>query len=706
MSVTIVNAAPIFYPLGTNDLSMESVPREREAIPSHLPKVFIYAKKGPKTPVLVGGADRLQIFGSDSFDPLKKWCNHQTILSNRLVSKANAQMIQRIIPTDAGPEANFLLSLDVLPTAVNDYVRSSDGSISTDVNGDPIVKLDPIGEPITVPGFKVKWVVTVLNTTLALQNLGNAVITPGDQTNVLTSTQSQRYPVLQFKATSAGEDGNNAGIRLWAPTSKSGTPIDTRVLERGGYYPYRLSVIRRPDAMSTSKVVESISGEQYVDIGLSPEKTDPITTAPVYIGDSRAYLDKYQNLSDARYPAQYGDFDTVVVYDENIKTLIDLFYAAESQYHQTNAITDTDFKYRVGEEFLFNIVNGTTSSGTPYYTYQFADGVRLNEYTNIYAGGSSDGTMSNQLFATEVGNIVREYNNPNSPLMEDAYHVESIIYDTGFPLQTKYDLLNFIAIRKDTNVVLCTYEDGGPKMTANQESSLALALRTRARMFPESEYFGTGVFRCLIMGRDGKLRTDNWIKRVPVVMELASKAAGYMGAGNGIWNGVEAFDGEEGAIINDMYDINVTYTPPAARMRDWDNGLNWVSRLDRGAFNIPALKTVYDNDTSVCTGWLLALAIGEINKVTARAHRYYNGTQRYTNAQLAIRVDEYITNKLLGRFDNRFTIKVKTYYTYLDEKRGYSWTTKVMIGAPNMKTVMTAYVEAYRKDKLISMISI
>lgn len=698
MSVTIVNAAPILYPLGTNDLSIESVPREPEAIPTHLPKVFIYAKKGPKTPVLAGGAERLQIFGDDTFDPLKGYCNHQTILSNRLTAKSNAHMIQRIVPLDAGPEANMLLSLDVLPTTYDDYERNTDGSIKYDVLGNAIVKG-------TIAGFKIKWVVTSINTEVGMQNFGLATITPGDQTDVATSTQSQRYPVLQWRVSSVGSDGSNAGIRIWAPTSKSGTPIDTRIADRAGYYPYRLAVVRRPDSMSTSRVVESIAGDQYVDISLNPNKIDPITAAPVYIGDSRAFLDKYQNFSDPRYPPLYGDFDTLAVYDENIKTLVEMFYAAESVYHQVNNIVDTDFKFKPGEEYLFNLFNGTTTNGYQYHTYQFSGGIRLNEYTNIYASGGSDGTMSNALFATEVSKIVKEYNNPNSPLLEDAYHVESIIYDTGFPLENKYDLLNFIALRKDTNVVLSTFEDGGPKMTASQESSVALALRTRARMFPESEYFGTGAFRCLIMGRDGKLRTDNWIKRVPVTMEVATKAAAYMGAGNGIWNGLKAFDGEEGAILEDMYDINVTYTPPAARMRDWDNGLNWVSRLDRGAYNIPAFKTIYDNDTSVCTGWLIALAIGECNKVVARAHRYYNGTQRYTNAQLAVRIDEYVTNKLLGRFDNRFAIKVQTYYTFLDEKRGYSWTTKVMIGGPNQQTVMTAFVEAYRKDKLISMIS-
>ncbi len=706
MSTTIiVNAAPMAKQLGTYDGSTAQIPREPEAIPTHLPKFWLYTQKGPSYPTLVTGAERAQVFGADSFDETKKWCNHATIFSNEILAKANAQMIERIVPDDAGPKANFLLSLDVLPKNITIYERNADGSIKLDVNGDPVPVMDGgmPAAPVTVPGYQVKWVVTRITVRANEGTFGAATIAPGDQND--GATQSQRYPILQFRTSSYGEYGNNAGVRPYAPTSVNLISVDKRIIENGKVYPFRMSVIRRPNPNSSPRVVESVFGSQYVDLALKPGFLHPATGGVMYVGNAKAFLDQYQNLNDVNYPPLHGDFDTVAVYQNNIDTLINQFYAAEYGYHDSEGLigVHSDFTGEDDEQYRFNLFGGTTSDNYKYHTYVFAsdaNAVALNEFTNVYAGGGSDGTMNDADFATEVSNRIQEYNNPNSVLLDDAEHVESIFYDTGFPLSVKRDLLSFIAIRKDTAVVLSVFEAGQNSLTASQENSAAVSLRTSAEMYPESEYFGTGVMRALIMGRDGKIRSSNWEERVPGAFEVASKSADYMGAANGIWKGSAKFDGAPGSIVTRLYDLNVTYTPPAARNRDWDAGLNWIQRYDRSSFFIPALKSVYSNDTSVLTGWLTVMAIVEINKVTMRAWRYFSGVQHLTNAQLAERVDQFITDRLRGRFDGRFVIEPETYFTTADLARGYSWTTKVKIYAPNMKTVMTTFVEAYRRDSL------
>ena len=95
MSAIIVNAAPMTYPLGTNDVSTVQVPREAEALPTHLVKTYLYTQKGPAYPVLCSGAERVRIYGADSFNPLKKWHNHATVFSNIFAAAGNAEMIQR-----------------------------------------------------------------------------------------------------------------------------------------------------------------------------------------------------------------------------------------------------------------------------------------------------------------------------------------------------------------------------------------------------------------------------------------------------------------------------------------------------------------------------------------------------------------------------------------------------------------------------------
>lgn len=695
----IVNAAPMFIARGVLDNSTRALVREPEALPTHLPKQWLYTKTGPEYPVLVGGAERAQVFHADSFDLRKKWANHSTVFSNNFTKAANAQMIQRIVPADAGPAANFLLSLDIIADQIDDFERNLDGSIKLDVNDDPII----LGQ---IPGFKCKWVVTsITDQADMVTDFGQAVTVAGDQTAGTGpgATTSTRIPVLEFRCTSRGEAGNHAAISIWAPTTKSQTPLDQRILQRGTYYPYRISVSRRPNATSSAKSVTNLFGEQYVDFALEPGAINPINDASAYLGNADVFLDKYQNVKDVNYPPLLGDFDTVAIYKENIVDILEMLYPAEAEYHETENIADSDFVGITGEEYKYNLFGGTTSTGYKYHTVQWlnpAGSVTLSEVTKIYAAGGSDGTMNDTLFAAAVSAKALEYNDPNSEVLDDAWNVESHFYDSGYPLQTKKDLVTVTAIRKDTMAILSCFEAGGPKLTASQENSMAITLRSYAEMFPDSEYYNTGVCRVLIMGRDGLIRSSNWDERVPVTFSLATKSAEYMGASNGIWQNDKRFDGEEGSIITDMYDINVVYTPPGARNRDWDAGLNWVQRYDRRAIHFPALKTVYSNDTSVLTGYLTVCAVVESQKVLQRAWRHFTGTHRYTNAQLAQRVNAWVLARLRGRFDNRFVFEAATNFSLADQARGYSFTTNVTIFAPNMKTVMTTFVETRRIEDL------
>lgn len=701
MTAQIINAAPLTIQRGTQDLSTRPVPREPEAIPTHLPKTYFYAQKGPDTPVLTDGAARVSIYGADSFDVRKKWANHATVLSNLVTAEGNAQMMQRIIPADAGPHANVLLSLDVLPVQVPDYVRNADGSIQVDVDGDPVPRLDGTSQPILVPGYRIKWVVSNISTVALLNTgFGTAAIVAGDQTD--GATQSQRYPILQFKASSQGEWGNNIGLRFWAPNNLTGFGVSSRLLNETKAYPYRAAIVKRGSQFVTAKVVENLFGEQSVEVTMKRDVIDPSTDKEMFIGEH--FLKYYQNLTDVNYPPLIGDIGAVHVYSNNIATVLGLLYTAEKDYIDASSFASsiqTDFTGAANEEHLYNFLSGVSSQGYPYHTLAWstdANAVRLDINTNIYLAGGSDGTMSDAAFAAAVSAQVAEYNNENSELLDIAQNVESIIYDSGFPLQTKYDLLNFIAIRKDTCVVLGTHTIDEETLSASEENAAAIALRTRAQLFPESDYFGTPVARCVIMGRSGLLRSSQYKKRVPATMEIAAKAARYMGAGNGRWKNGFDFDGAPGSLLNYMYDINVVYTPAAARNRDWDAGLNWIQRYDRSSLHIPALQTVYSEDTSVLNNFLTVMAICELNKVADRAWRHFSGVSKLSNAQLVDRVNAFITERTNGRFDGRFIIEPDTYFTEADIARGYSWTTAIKIYAPNMKTVMTTYVQAYRID--------
>jgi hypothetical protein len=306
--------------------------------------------------------------------------------------------------------------------------------------------------------------------------------------------------------------------------------------------------------------------------------------------------------------------------------------------------------------------------------------------------------MNDTIFASKVSELLEGYADPNNFLQELAVNVESIMYDSGFPLATKYDMCKFISVRKDTFVALGTHTIDGPVMTASEEAALAVALRTRLQMYPESTYFGTPVMRGIIIGRSGRVQGSNYPKRVPLTLELATKAAKYMGAANGKWKNGDDFDGAPGSIITGMYDISITWVPAKVRNKNWDAGLNWVQAYDRQSFFFPALKTVYDDDTSVLNSFITVMAIAYLNKVANAAHREFSGSAKYTNGLLAKKVNDFVTNRVAGAFDGRLIVQPEAFFTDADIQRGYSWTLPIKVFAANMKTVMTTYVQAYRKD--------
>ena len=175
-----------------------------------------------------------------------------------------------------------------------------------------------------------------------------------------------------------------------------------------------------------------------------------------------------------------------------------------------------------------------------------------------------------------------------------------------------------------------------------------------------------------------------------------------MGAGNGIWKNGFNFDGAPGSIIDSLEDISVHWVPKSVRNRNWDVGLNWVQAFDRRSYFFPALKTVYDDDTSVLNSYTVALAIGQLNKISHAAWRQFSGVDHLPNAVLAQDVDNFVLARVKDKFDGRYVIVPQAQFTDMDLLRGFSWTLPIKLYANNQKTVMTTYTKAFRMSDLTS----
>lgn len=685
--MSVVNAAPMVDDLGTQDLSANQVATVSSPVPQHLPKFYIWAEKGPEHEELLVGVERENIYGDATFTMGSPYANHATLFANNANSRANACMYKRLIPEDAGPKANLTLWLDVLPSVVDLYERNSDGSIKTTPLGDPIV----IG---TAEGYKVKWVVTSRNT--EGQELGGYTQQVGNQRDPSTGATSTRYPIFDFVVYSRGAYGNRLGVRFWAPNSNTDA-IPYAMMNEYKAFPYFFSIVDRATPTSSATVLETLFGEQNIMTVLKPDVIDPMTRQNLSIADR--VVGSYGNLTDPRYPVELPPFGGFFAYQNNINELTELFHAAEVPF--INEFSD--FGASPEDAGLFNIITGQSTFGVPYNSFVFSsdsDSVTFSKFLDVEAGGGSDGTMNDEVFAELVSKEIKRYRDRKDELMDLAYHVESIFYDSGFPASTKLDLPSFISQRHDTFVVLGTHTQGQAALTQSQEYAMAMALRARVMNYPESAYFGTPATRAMIMGCSGVIRGTKY--RVPATYEILSKLADYMGASNGAWKGVEKPDGNPGNVVEDLTDLNMYFVADSVRNRFWDAGLNWILRYDRGAYFIPAYRTVFPDDTSVLTSAITVMAVCQLNKIGHKAWRNYSGVSYLTDLQLCERVNNFVLDEVKDKFDNRFRIVPRATVTDLDQVRGFSWTLPIGIGAANMKTVQTLYVQADRIERLQS----
>lgn len=684
--MAIVNGAPMVEDLGIEDLSTQQIPTQSEAAPQHLPIFLIWAEKGSTDELLLAGAERENIYGDKTFTAGSAYYNHATIFANRANQEANACIYKRLIPADAGPKANLTLWLDVLKTKVDQYRRNPDGSIWTDTLGDPQI----IG---TADGYKVKWVVTSKNTGDA-DAVGGYTMIAGDQVDPTSGVISERYPIFDFVVDSQGQYGNRMGVRFWTPNSNM-EDVPYNMMNTYKAFPYYFAIVDRETPTSGATVVKTIFGEQQVGVTFKPGVKDPVSNQDLYIADR--VKSAYSNLTDPRYPIKYPPFGKFYIYQNYLDTLLAAFHEAEIPFIDQWS----DFGDSPEDAGLFNVITGQSTFGVPYHSFIFSndsDALTFSRYTDVTAAGGSDGTMNDEVFAEMVSAYIKRYRDRKDPVMDLAYHIQSIFYDSGFPMATKMDLPSFISQRHDTFVVLGTHVYGARPLTESEEHSSAVSLRARVLSYPESLFFGTPAARALIMGCSGVIRNTQF--RVPATYEILIKMARYMGASDGRWKGSDRPDGNPGNLIEELTDINMVFVPETVRNRFWDVGLNWIQRFDRKSYFIPAYRTVYPDDTSVLTSMINVMGVCQLNKIGHRTWRLFTGRSDLTNLQLVQRVNNSVANQCKGIFDDRFVIVPRAMVTELDEMRNFSWTLPIGFGAPGMKTVQTLYVQSDRIERL------
>lgn len=535
--------------------------------------------------------------------------------------------------------------------------------------------------------------------------------------------QSTMYPVLELRAKYQGEFYNNIGIGI---NSLYKASADEKVMAGTKSMPYTLSLVQRLDRKSSPQIVRSLFGEPAVQFSFKEKAINPNTSFRMDIED--VFNKNWFNETDPLKTLKYNDYEGLYVYREFFGPVLKMFMDAEKAHisGETKTWDDgleasslswfdftTDDAEALDEEtYLINMFSCKSTKNIKYFSVMYSDEnaavgenqreINMGANTPIFLDGGSDGSLTNAEYEKLVVREMQEYADPDSKYMDLAINVESMLYDSGYTLPTKTELANFIALRKDTHLAYSTHDAsmGERDLPLSEARAVGVAIKTRLKLSPESEYFGTGVMRAVILAGTGKLRDGSTADRIPLTFELAVNSGKMMGAGNGKWKRNEIFDKAPGNILKQLVDLSPAFIPAGIKPTLWADGLVWAQPYDRIQYHIPALQTVYDNDTSVLNSYFVTMACCTLSKVAAEAWRNFTGSVAMTNGQFIDAVTEYVNERVNDRFAGMFVVVPEVVITEEDELRGYSWKLITKIYASNMKTKMVHETQAWRMADL------
>ena len=722
----IKNASPQIIMLGAEDKSTRVITPDEELYPQHLPLFMFFAKKGTTDRIIVDATKARNVYGDATFEVNSDYFNHASKFAVTALGIPNNCMTKRIVPSDAGARSNIAIYIDVLEANVPNYLRDSNGNLVADVNTNDY-KVDPV-QP-TVSGYKIKFISEVAGKD---KDLGSLEIKEGVQSIEIigadgnkTIRKSKMYPLFQAIAKNQGKDYDNIGFSI---NSLTGDNLDTELAAKVKSMLFSLSLYTRDDDKSSPTVFNSLFGETSVVFCPRAKIVNPSTE--MRMDFDYVFKNNWFNETDSLKSIRFWDYEGIHFYADNYEEVCKKRITKEKQYVSLTERTWEDGenastfgwydfstanldKIESEEYLMLNPFTARTSKSVKYFTIAIADEnptlasnqkeINVSQETPTFLSGGNDGTLSDEEFEKGVVAEMKKYLDSESRYHDLAINVESVFYDSGFSLETKKQLINFIALRKDTSIALATHvdADGNKNVPLSERRAVALALGNRLKLAPESTYFGTGVCRGVIIGFTGELR-DGTEKPVPGTYWLLTKAAKMMGKTTGLWDVAALFDNYPGNLVDNMINIQPEFIPSGVKPTLWDEGLIWAQPYDRANFQVPAVQTVYDNDTSVLNSYFAMMALCTIEKIGAKVWRQCTGTTSMTDAEFI----EFVTIKFRNLLNGIFGDIVKTIpVVEIDEKdeaRGYSWHATVKMYGGVMKTVMTYQTQVYRFSDLES----
>lgn len=713
MSIGIIQPYP-HYEITVEDRSAATVYQQR-ALPLFRPLFVMPTQMGvPNEPVWFDDyTSAKNVLGELTFDPANT--KYYSPASELLLEifKNNGAFICRACDAKAMPAIGLLCAAVKIEQDVPQWEIDPITGNYVLVSGSKVpVYVDPAADPKvqkTAKGATIRYM--MLTDLAAMASALDYTFTAGATTDllklkevltVLTSpdfsanpldgtTEAVIIPLMLVMAKTPGDYGNNLGFSVEYNKTAN---LSTAVNARKGFV-YDFTPFRKPYGSINTVPIKSIYGTNSFTAAITAECIDENTKVQYDIKKivSSAYPQNTNNLMMdflPIFPNIHLLAAVVSKYEESIPDFDYPLFKVDgvTPRDDIDALELQEAIDRYQYAGMFNVFGLRDSSGKVYKNIVALPANDEPGFIDVgdrkYLVLGADGDIFKKNVFSEY--LTSFFSNEINPNLEDSprYPFTHLI-DVGYVAKNKYDLLDFMAVRDDIQVLVGPYihpkYHADPKWdgvsTMVEDLAFGASLRNYALLMRESIIKGTESCRASVFAQAGFRPGARY--PVPLQFWVATKLAQY---DNRQW-----LDKEIRGLPNSEVDIfeEIIWVPSADALKSlaWDTGLNYCQYFDMKRYHFAAMRSVYRNDTSVLSDF------GFVKDIVYTKHEVRQTWAKYSGLNSPRKIlQEALQNDATGRltklYNGKYKFKATAYQTEMDALLGYVQRVQIDItaGAP------------------------
>lgn len=626
---------------GIRDMSYEELPAAVPTYPIHMPVLHVVTPKGLTAKEAgtqwIPLASFNSIFG-DITDPTTPYYNPISVAIKMLGAGGQSTIgVRRLSANES--KSRVALSAFIQRVEVPEYERDALGNYRRDGSGERI----PTGEIFNGLKVTIKKDPEAKNKEPGGLESRTIAAIPGDGGDPGTP-ETMILPLFEAIA-GVGDEYNQSFLQIGTQKDPLTMRAVSEFLTETGVFPLQLRTFTE-NKNGSRRYSKTVNGTEQVDITLFETR---FNNQKFSIKNAfGSYNNTNLNKKSIPRPSAFND---TYIYEDNIDTLCQLMYVVESE-HNINLLDGVDLPHRQMNPFgLFD------HTGSPYQAIITED---VNVWDLIGAVQSEHGVSPFLLADGSIPSYVErpQINDPfgllvnverplsldegwqitNALLLEDlqlyidsaepknySKNVQSFIWDVGFEQEVKDMFIEFLGVRKDIFVKACgtVWKPGQPN-TIDEVYSRSTMLATRARMYPESEKWGTATCRLNINRIQARVIDEETGYYFSGNLDLMVEWAECAGNGQGIFIASRSPDTRDNRNLKHMHSPLVEFEDDFVAAENFRNGIVTLRSRDTERSFRPALPTVYgvedsvlkDEVTVVCCIALQKIAQDEWNALT------------------------------------------------------------------------------------------